>query len=114
MQELERRTSSLGVNRIIYNDDGQLVERIIHDHGTYDQVFKDNQEAASNARFAANVRKVASIPQDVYDTWVAEVNALGYYDEETVSAVINFHLSNPDNAKFLAVGSNYRIKKNGF
>lgn len=115
MREIEHRVSDLGIERKIFIDDnGAMTVQRVHNHDNYEQVFKENLESQSDARFAANVRKVAEIPVDIYDAWVSEINALGYHDNETVSAILNHKLSDPDNRKFLCVPSNYRIKKNGF
>lgn len=114
MKELEHRVSDLGVERTFYQDDeGRLIVKRTHDHSKYDEIFKRNEIAKTDVKFAPNVRKIAEIPIDLYDHWVSEANTMGYYDPETISAIISFHLSNPDNKRFLSVPDNYRINKNG-
>jgi hypothetical protein len=112
MQKISEGTSALGIHRIWYEDsEGNLVERIVHDHDAYDALFDENQELASEQKFSPNFRKIASIPVDIYEKWLKETGSTGYLDEESIAAIIDFQLSNPDNSKFLTVPRDYRIKK---
>lgn len=111
--ELQRRTSSQGVNRIFYEDSatGQLVERIIHNHGDYEPVFEENRNA--EARPGANVRKVASIPVDIFEKWLKEENMPGYCGPEEMDMLINKKLRDPQYAYLRSVPTSYRMKKYG-
>lgn len=116
MKELSRRTSSLGVERILWEDDGKLIENIVHDHSKWDATFEENREAASGYRphqRGVNMRRVASIPPDVFLKWLIEEGVPGYCDQEAIDVVVNKKLRDPENKYLLTVPTTYRMMRNG-
>ena len=113
LKEIDRGASSLGVKRIYYKDEeGRLVERVLHDSDDHNPVIAHNEAVrdAQRGQFAPKMRKVASIPNDILLKWLMEEGVDGFCDGEAIDMVIRKKLSDPDNAKFRTVGNNYNIK----
>ena len=79
LKEIEHSISSKGVERIYYEDEeGRLVERILHDDKQHDAIFEENTELAMNQKFGSNFRKVAEIPEDIVLMWLMEAGVDDY------------------------------------
>lgn len=113
MLELARRESLSGVNRIFYQDsEGQLVEKILHNHDAWQPTFKDNAERAAEYRpFSKNhMQKVASIPADAYLKIMIEN---GFADDPFSDEATEFFMkkiaNNHEYAAFRCVPQSYTI-----
>lgn len=117
MKELARRTSSMGVQRIFWADnDGRLIENIVHTHDEWDPIFTANQDAAHEYRphqRGSDIRRVASIPPDIFVKWLMEEGVDGFCDAEAIDMVVNKKLADPDNKYLLTVPTSYRMMRNG-
>lgn len=113
MQELARRTSLAGVNRIFYQDtDGRLVEKILHNHDAWQPTFRANAERAADYQpFAKNhMQKVASVPADAYLKIMME-NGFSNdpFSDEATEFFLTKIANNADYAAFRCVPNSYRI-----
>lgn len=116
MKELARRTSSMGVERIFWEDDGKLIENIVHTHDNWQPLIRENMEAASEYRpnqRKCDIRRVASIPPDIFVKWLIEEGVDGFCDAEAIDMVVNKKLADPENKYLLTVPTSYRMMRNG-
>lgn len=116
LTELSRETSSLGLKRIYYTDDeGRLVERLMTMSEDVDPVMEQNQQEAAEFRphQKGAFRKIASVPAEVWLSWMMEEGQDGYLDDEAREMVLSKKLADPQNKYFLTVPSTYRMMKHG-
>lgn len=113
MIELERTTSSLGVNRIYYkNSDGLLVERLLDDTKVINDTITHNQDLSSEYRPHKRGRdmvQIASIPPSVFVGWLMDAGVPGYCDNESIDFIVKKKIKDPANKYLLTVPETYRI-----
>jgi hypothetical protein len=98
-------------NRIFYTDEnGNLVERIVHDWNLAEQVAEACQEEAHLYRphNRSEFRKVASITPDMAIKWAVEAGIGGWFGDEEFDAFIWKKVK--EHSHLLSVPSTYRIK----
>lgn len=102
-----------GVKRIYYTDEeGRLVERILHDSDDILPVFKQNAEDRENfKKHGSNMRKVASVPTTLMLKWLHEANLPGWGGAEVMDYVYNKKIRDPENKFVLTVPDNYGFKR---
>lgn len=102
--------------RIYYTDEnGNLVERILHDSEDIDPVIENNKELAASFRphQKGNLRKVASVPPVTMLGWLHEANIPEWGGNEAMDYVFNKKLRDPENKYMLTVPDNYRMMRYG-
>lgn len=112
MQVIERKTSSLGVNRVIYlDDDGALKEHIVEEKHEATVDYAQQMAAEFRAHQGGEVREIASIPNALMLKWLDEEGVPGFCGHEAMDMLINKKLRDPQYSKLLTVPPSYRIQR---
>jgi len=110
------RSQTYACKRIFYQDEeGRLVERLLHNSDEYEPVIQENQQDASDFRAhnGGSIRRVASIPCDIFIKMLKEEGIKAFCSEEAMDMVVNKKLKDPQYKYLLTVPETYRTMRYG-